>query len=288
MDPKCPGFFFLLYAFLLFHSTLAEEKCDKRSPSVWYTAKETHEGIGLSDEQLQAISRMSDMKHFQSVLQPMLVPRVVGSENHANVRKHIVKTMRDLGWTVEESAFDDNTPFGQKRFTNIIANLNPNAPRHLVLACHYDSKIDREGTFIGATDSAVPCAMMLNLAKVMQANLDQHRQTCLKKKTKEITEKKRIRKPRCTKTMRQKLLMKFKMRMRIMGRNKEEDMHDVNVCNSTLVKHKGHTFIHNLSRITSMPRQPLQCFGKIRCCAKRGSTFKLTFVPTVVSTVQHL
>nr|XP_045617078.1 glutaminyl-peptide cyclotransferase-like isoform X1 [Procambarus clarkii] len=177
MDPKCPGFFFLLYAFLLFHSTLAEEKCDKRSPSVWYTAKETHEGIGLSDEQLQAISRMSDMKHFQSVLQPMLVPRVVGSENHANVRKHIVKTMRDLGWTVEESAFDDNTPFGQKRFTNIIANLNPNAPRHLVLACHYDSKIDREGTFIGATDSAVPCAMMLNLAKVMQANLDQHRQT---------------------------------------------------------------------------------------------------------------
>ncbi|KAK8729481.1 hypothetical protein OTU49_008493, partial [Cherax quadricarinatus] len=154
----------------------AEEKCNERSPPVWFKAKEHHEGIGLSDSELEAISRLSDMKHFKSLLKPILVPRVVGSENHANVRKHLVTTMRDLGWTVEESPFDDNTPLGRKTFTNVIATLNPNAPRHLILACHYDSKFDREGTFIGASDSAVPCAMMLNLAKVMQVSLNKNRE----------------------------------------------------------------------------------------------------------------
>ena len=82
--------------------------------------------------------------------------------------------MNSLGWTVEEDSFDSNTPVGRKTFTNVIATLNPNAPRHLNLACHYDSKLDREGEFIGATDSAVPCAMLLNLAFVMREALSQH------------------------------------------------------------------------------------------------------------------
>ena len=39
-----------------------------------------------------------------------------------------------------------------------------------MLAAHYDTKITPEG-FIGATDSAAPCAMMLHLAKVMDTLL---------------------------------------------------------------------------------------------------------------------
>ena len=60
-------------------------------------------------------------------------------------------------------------------FTNIIATLNPSAKRRLVLACHYDSKYyppqwhGRE--FQGATDSAVPCAMMLELARALDQEL---------------------------------------------------------------------------------------------------------------------
>ncbi|MPC28359.1 Glutaminyl-peptide cyclotransferase [Portunus trituberculatus] len=85
-----------------------------------------------------------------------------------------MNTMNSLGWTVEEDSFDSNTPVGRKTFTNVIATLNPDAPRHLNLACHYDSKLDREGQFVGATDSAVPCAMLLNLAFVMREALSQH------------------------------------------------------------------------------------------------------------------
>lgn len=49
------------------------------------------------------------------------------------------------------------------RFANIIASSNPNACRQLVLACHYDSKM--MSNFLGAIDSAVPCAMLLRLAE---------------------------------------------------------------------------------------------------------------------------
>lgn len=80
--------------------------------------------------------------------------------------------MKNLGWIVESDIFKANTPiFGELEFENIIAKLNPNARRYLTLACHYDSKYTRERTFIGATDSAVPCAQLINLATVMNKYL---------------------------------------------------------------------------------------------------------------------
>lgn len=78
---------------------------------------------------------------------------------------------------MEEDSFDNDTPIGRRTFTNVVATLDPKAPRRLVLACHYDSKLVREGQFIGATDSAVPCAMMLNLAWVMKDSLKNQART---------------------------------------------------------------------------------------------------------------
>ena len=40
----------------------------------------------------------------------------------------------------------------------------------MVIACHYDSKIEPPG-FVAATDSAIPCAMMLNLATTLREEL---------------------------------------------------------------------------------------------------------------------
>ena len=81
--------------------------------------------------------------------------------------------MEGINWDVRLDKFVDNTPKGRKEFTNIIATLNPSAPRRLILACHYDSKLTPDG-FLGATDSAVPCAQMINLATVMSRDLSVH------------------------------------------------------------------------------------------------------------------
>ncbi len=84
--------------------------------------------------------------------------------------------MQGLSWTVEEDQFTTDTVLGEKTFTNVIATLDPAAPRKLVLACHYDSKyMPHMREFVAATDSAVPCAMMLDLARLMNDMLHKSR-----------------------------------------------------------------------------------------------------------------
>lgn len=80
--------------------------------------------------------------------------------------------LKGLGYSVETEVSEQKTPIGQRTFTNIIGRLNPSADRYLVLACHYDSKHMREGEFLGATDSAVPCAMIIDLAHALHHRLD--------------------------------------------------------------------------------------------------------------------
>ncbi|GJJ70463.1 glutaminyl-peptide cyclotransferase [Entomortierella parvispora] len=99
------------------------------------------------------------------------------------------------GWHVEQDRFEEMTPYGMKTFTNLIFTKNPKATNRLVFAAHFDSKyfpppnapfspngaLDRMGQrlrgnggddtlpFTAGTDSAVPCAILLDLA----ASLDQ-------------------------------------------------------------------------------------------------------------------
>ncbi|KAF6025713.1 QPCT [Bugula neritina] len=80
-------------------------------------------------------------------------------------------------WTIEEDNFTADTPIGVKKFNNIVATLDPSAKRFLVLACHFDSKYFKDFTFIGATDSAVPCAMMIDFARSLYRSLRRHRKS---------------------------------------------------------------------------------------------------------------
>ena len=82
--------------------------------------------------------------------------------------------MTRYGWAIEEDTFVEDTPLRPTRFTNIIATQNPKAARRLVLACHFDSKYFARIKFIGATDSAVPCAMLLDVARHLNASLWAH------------------------------------------------------------------------------------------------------------------
>lgn len=127
----------------------------------------------LSDSKFLEYSNLSDKLHLREAIGEILIPRIVGSGNHSIVRQYIVQSLRDLEWDVEVDSFHDHAPIkGKLHFHNIIARLNPNAERFLVLACHYDSKYMPGVEFLGATDSAVPCAMLLNLAYVLQQQLE--------------------------------------------------------------------------------------------------------------------
>ncbi|KAI9333655.1 hypothetical protein BDR26DRAFT_1010003 [Obelidium mucronatum] len=106
-------------------------------------------------------------------LAPLLVARVAGSDANAAVRRRLGAALRGLGWHVAEDAFDADTPLGKKHFANIVATKNPRAKQRLVLAAHFDSKYFKDEVFLGATDSAVPCAIMLEIAKSLNNLLEQ-------------------------------------------------------------------------------------------------------------------
>ncbi|TRM58588.1 hypothetical protein BD626DRAFT_633857 [Schizophyllum amplum] len=113
-----------------------------------------------------------DPSNPSSHLAKILIPRVVDTEGNTQVRNYIVGTMKALDWDIEEDSFEDDTPLGKKRFTNVIATKDPKAARRVVVAAHFDSKWFESGEFLGATDSAAPCAIMLDLAETLNPMLE--------------------------------------------------------------------------------------------------------------------
>ncbi|KAM6973566.1 glutaminyl-peptide cyclotransferase-like a [Aplochiton taeniatus] len=127
----------------------------------------------------QLASQVDGVRLWETHLRPILIERLPGTQGSLAVRQHISSMLSSLsaGWTVELDPFSSPTPRGQIIFTNVIATLDPSAPRRLLMTCHYDSKAlpadprSPEKVFLGASDSAVPCAMILELATALDAQL---------------------------------------------------------------------------------------------------------------------
>lgn len=163
--PRLHSVYFLLAVVLLKTSSRAHTESDELK-----LKRDNHRPKEISVSGLQHISNLSQKSGLNEILKHLLVERVVGTPGHENVKNYIVDYLRKLDWQVDLDEFEDETPtFGKLNFANIIGTLNPNAERFLVLACHYDSKYFKDQVFIGATDSAVPCAMMLDLAESLKA-----------------------------------------------------------------------------------------------------------------------
>ncbi|QVM10165.1 hypothetical protein D8B26_004827 [Coccidioides posadasii str. Silveira] len=136
----------------------------------------------LSDDTLKALPRPGNDfdVHKGALLAPILRPRVPGSPGSRAVLEHFVKFFQTTlpDWKIEFQNSTSKTPAtGDKEipFVNLIAsrdppNTQPGNVGRLTLVAHYDSKLEPEG-FIGATDSAAPCAMILHAIRSIDAAL---------------------------------------------------------------------------------------------------------------------
>ncbi|EXJ65221.1 hypothetical protein A1O7_01562 [Cladophialophora yegresii CBS 114405] len=118
--------------------------------------------------------------HTGNLLAPILIPRVPGTDGSRKVLQHFVDFFHTSlpDWTVSFQNSTAKTPThgdNEVPFVNLIATRDP--PRsdpgnvgRLNLVAHYDSKYQPEG-FIGATDSAAPCAMIMHAVKSIDAAL---------------------------------------------------------------------------------------------------------------------
>ncbi|XP_067644220.1 glutaminyl-peptide cyclotransferase-like [Eurosta solidaginis] len=131
----------------------------------------------LSREEFLKYGKLKDVEHLRKAVENILIPRVAGTSGHTRVRNYISGSLHQMGWSVQYDAFYATVHIlSNVHFHNVIAKLNPKAKRFLVLTCHYDSQYSKSNTLLGALD-AVPCAMLLNMARVLQAALEPFRKT---------------------------------------------------------------------------------------------------------------
>lgn len=181
-----PALFLLLVACLLFildtSSHFANAKKAQRRKLATLQSHDLSALVGLGDP-MKTLDPMDPNTHLSHIL----IPRPSGSANNTQVRQYIVSVLKKLNWHIEEDTFEEDTPFGKKQFTNIIATWDPTAPRRLILAAHFDSKYfanPPDNQFVGATDSAAPCAFILDVVETLTPLLDD-RQKQLKASTKD-------------------------------------------------------------------------------------------------------
>jgi hypothetical protein len=136
----------------------------------------------LSDATLKNLpSAGSDFDiHNGALLAPILIPRVPGSEGSARVRQHFVDFFQAHlpQWRIEYQNSTSKTPATGNEdvpFINLIMTRDPPWTQpgdvgRLTLVAHYDSKREPKG-FIGAIDSAAPCAMIMHAARSVDAAL---------------------------------------------------------------------------------------------------------------------
>lgn len=137
-------------------------------PVVAYTA--------LSDHFLNLVPSGGDDFNIENgkLLAPILIPRVPGTAGQTTAQQHFVNffTNELPEWKMEWFNSTSRTPAtGNKQipFANLLFKREPPWVREgqsnlLTLVAHYDSKMTPEG-FIGATDSAAPCAILMHVAR---------------------------------------------------------------------------------------------------------------------------
>ncbi|KAK0722476.1 kinase-like domain-containing protein [Lasiosphaeria miniovina] len=139
----------------------------------------------LSDDFLKLVPGGGDADfdiHNGELLSPLLIPRVPGTPGQIKAQEHLIGFFqRSLPkWEVRWQNSTSKTPVSGDRelpFANLILRreppwTKPGQANLLTLVAHYDSKIEPKG-FVGATDSAAPCAILLHVARSIDKYLTQ-------------------------------------------------------------------------------------------------------------------
>jgi Zn-dependent M28 family amino/carboxypeptidase len=94
-------------------------------------------------------------------------PRPVGSAAHDHARDYIIEQLKALKLSVVRDDFTAKTPLGPRNMTNIIGKLPGQSEGIILIGSHYDTKLFKEFTFVGANDGGSSTGALLELARVL-------------------------------------------------------------------------------------------------------------------------
>jgi len=96
-------------------------------------------------------------------------PRPPASDAHRKEEQIVVEKLRAAGVVVDQDHFSADTPIGAVAMNNIIGRIGGRATgsaggRTVILATHYDTKLERNFAFVGANDGGSGTGLLLALA----------------------------------------------------------------------------------------------------------------------------
>jgi Peptidase family M28 len=99
-------------------------------------------------------------------------PRVAGTPGAQAARDYIRKELQAVGVAVDEQPFDADTPGGRVRMVNLRATFpaagSASSKQRLVIGGHYDTKLFKEFTFVGANDGGSSAAFLIELGRALK------------------------------------------------------------------------------------------------------------------------
>ena len=119
-------------------------------------------------------AKFDSTRAYEDIRQLVAIgPRVAGTPGAEAARAYITKQLQASGIKVEEQPFEATTPLGRVKMVNLRATL-PAAggglsAGRLVIGGHYDTKLFRDFTFVGANDGGSSAAFLIELGRALKS-----------------------------------------------------------------------------------------------------------------------
>jgi Zn-dependent M28 family amino/carboxypeptidase len=94
-------------------------------------------------------------------------PRPPATAQLEKTRAYIVKELKSYGLAVSLDEFTASTPQGEKKMANIVAEIPGEAKTLILITSHYDTKVFKDMTFVGANDPASSVGTLLEIGRVL-------------------------------------------------------------------------------------------------------------------------
>lgn len=96
-------------------------------------------------------------------------PRPAGSPGIRQTRAYIGRQISGMGLTLQEQTFTAATPVGPVEMSNLVVRIPGRRQDRVLIAGHYDTKILKGQTFVGASDGGSSAAFLIEMARVLKA-----------------------------------------------------------------------------------------------------------------------
>jgi len=150
---------------IFFALSLLLQSCDGNKPGS--NANVTPTASPTSTPAPQSKFSIDADRAFENVRKQVEIgPRPAGSAELAKARDFIVGELKSYGLNVTLDEFTAKTPIGDRKMTNIVAELPGESSDVVIISSHYDTKYFKDFRFVGANDGGSSTGTLMEMARV--------------------------------------------------------------------------------------------------------------------------